>query len=156
MPKAETVECECGCVVTKNKLKRHQETKRHTDFLENPELFVKYKEIKETPTEVLQRGYAKKYYEKNKEAIVEKRKEKYGDIKDELNEKRRANYDNIKEKESERRKELTKCECGVEVRKTGLSRHIKTNKHITAMAAIKNAIKDAIKTEESEAVIIEP
>ena len=29
----ETVECVCGAVVTKYKLKRHQETKKHRDYI---------------------------------------------------------------------------------------------------------------------------
>lgn len=140
MPKSETVTCECGITVTKDKLKRHRETKRHADFLADPELFKKFIETRDTPVEELKKKYQKTYYLKHQDALIEKRNEN----KDAINAKRRETYAKNKETINESRKEIIKCECGFNVCKTGLARHLKTNKHLVAIQTIKNVVKDTL------------
>jgi hypothetical protein len=81
---------------------------------------------------------AKEYREENKEIILEKNKEilkEKNKIKYEKNKEILAEYYiNNKEIILEKRKEKTKCECGCEITKRGLNRHIKTEKHINLMS----------------------
>ena len=83
----------------------------------------------------------KEYREDNKEKIAEHKKEYYEDNKEKKKEYREQNkehiteymkeyYEDNKEKISERRKEKIVCECGIEITKTNLCRHLKSIKHI--------------------------
>lgn len=69
--------------------------------------------------------YFKLYYEKNKDEIKEKKKEYYSDenIKNKLKEK----YQNTKEDLLQK----IMCTCGSTVTKKHLTRHMKTNKHLS-------------------------
>jgi hypothetical protein len=66
--------------------------------------------------------YCKNYYEKNAEIINEKNREYY-----------EKNVEKIKEKQ----KEKITCECGCEIVKNKLSRHLKTKKHQNYLFIIK-------------------
>jgi hypothetical protein len=80
-------------------------------------------------------------YNENKDHYNEKSKERYEKIKNTeefkiASSNRRINYRNanrdlVNSKKKEKRKEQTIiCECGSSIPKEGLSRHLKTNKHI--------------------------
>ena len=84
---------------------------------------------------------SKKYYDDNKEKIKEEynenkdifsqRRKKYHEKnKDIINEKKKEKYNENKEKINEQRKEKITCECGSIVRKTDITRHCKSLKHI--------------------------
>jgi hypothetical protein len=52
--------------------------------------------------------------------------------------KRREYYDKNKQTILDKKKEIVTCECGQEIRKDGISTHKKSTKHITQMNLIKN------------------
>jgi len=68
----------------------------------------------------------KEYREQNKEKI----KEYYEDNKEHISERKKEWYQANKEKIEGSRKQKIVCECGSEVTKTNLSRHLKSKKHI--------------------------
>ena len=82
----------------------------------------------------------KEYEEKNKDKIKERKQKYYSDNKDakkeyyennieKIKERKKKHYENKKEVILENQKETLICECGCEVRKTGLVRHKKSAKH---------------------------
>jgi hypothetical protein len=75
--------------------------------------------------------YQRKYYEDNKEALIEYQREYHDANRDQrlikMKEYREANHDQINTK--------IICECGCEIIKRTLSRHQKTEKHISLMNA---------------------
>jgi len=86
----------------------------------------------------------KEYYQKNKEHIAEQKKEYREQNKEQIKEYYQKNkealvkykkeyYENNKEHISEQNKEKITCECGCIIRKTELTRHKKTNKHLELM-----------------------
>jgi hypothetical protein len=79
----------------------------------------------------------KEYRDVNKEKIAEQNKEYREQNKGKIKEYREQNKEKIKEyreqnkeKIEERRKQKIVCECGSEVRKDSMHRHLKTKKHI--------------------------
>ena len=73
-------------------------------------------------------------YEKNKDIISEKGKEYRKNNKDILIERKKKYYENNKHIINERKKEKVICECGCEICKDGLNRHMKSKKHIDLMS----------------------
>jgi len=88
-----------------------------------------YKENKKEMLESMKK-YSKKYYNDNKEIINEKQKKYKLDNKEKISENNKKYYQDNKEKVSEKGKEKMICECGREVRKSNLTRHKKTKKHL--------------------------
>jgi len=76
----------------------------------------------------------KEYYEKNKEIINEKHKEYYENNKEILSEKYKNYYEKNKEILSQKAKKKITCQCGCEIRKDSLSKHLKSKKHIKLMS----------------------
>jgi len=72
----------------------------------------------------------KEYYYDNKDEILQQKKDYYNKNKNEILEKWKQNYNKNKDKILEKQKEKITCECGVELRKSDLARHLKTKKHI--------------------------
>ncbi len=81
-----------------------------------------------------------KYYEENKDKILEQKQNYYDENKDKIKNYREANKDKIlkyqqnyreenKDKINEKQKEKIKCECGCMVNKSSLLRHQKSPKH---------------------------
>ena len=70
------------------------------------------------------------YRENNKEKVQEQSKRKYEKHKEAYLQKQKEYRENNKDRIKERDSEKIICECGCEVRKDGLRRHIKTQKHI--------------------------
>ena len=71
----------------------------------------------------------KDYREKNKQKLAEKRKENYENNKQIILEKNKERYENNKQIILEKKKETIICECGCEVTKVYLNKHIKSQKH---------------------------
>ncbi len=81
----------------------------------------------------------KQYYEDNKGVILEKAKEYYEDNKEVIIEKVKQHYDKIKDSLSEKRKlDKILCCCGIEIRKSDIRKHEKTNRHINAIKNIQS------------------
>jgi len=95
----------------------------------------KMKEYRENNKEKIQE-YKKEYYEDNKEKIQENMKEYQETNKEKIKEKRKEYYETNKNTILKNMKEIVKCECGCEVTKTNLKRHIKNKKHISLMKCI--------------------
>jgi len=85
----------------------------------------------------------KDYYQTNKEAILEQKKKYYEDNKEVIAEKDKLRYEANKETIAEKGKVKVVCECGSEVRKYEMARHIKTQKHQDYRKALAQAISVA-------------
>ena len=70
--------------------------------------------------------YKKEYYQLNREKLLERNRKYKQDNKDKI----KQYYQNNKDKILEKNKEKITCACGSIVRKSDLSRHQKTKKHI--------------------------
>jgi len=84
-----------------------------------------YEKHKETIDE-----WGKKYREENKERKSDYDKQRYKDNSDKKRENSKEYYEQNRERISEQLKVKVRCECGSEVTKSSLSRHLKTKKHI--------------------------
>lgn len=73
--------------------------------------------------------YDKKYYEINKEQILEYHKNYYQQNKDEISEYHKNRYEANKEKIQKWQKAKLTCECGSKYSKSNKSQHMKTVKH---------------------------
>lgn len=69
------------------------------------------------------------YREQNKEKITEQQKIYIEENKEKIREKKNEWYQNNKEKILEKHKELFICECGSEIRKSGIREHNNSTKH---------------------------
>ena len=79
------------------------------------------------------KDYCKQYYQEHKLEHDLKTKKYYHDHIDEIKKYKEQWQEENKESISEKRKEKIICECGVEVRKSDLSRQHGTQKHILLM-----------------------
>jgi len=100
-------------------------------------LLVKQKNYRETNKEKVS-NVKKKWYTQNKEKVIERIKNNYHNNKDKKLEKVKEYYLKNKEKIKERTSLSVICECGVEVKKYGLDKHLKTKKHLTIMIQKQN------------------
>ena len=87
-----------------------------------------YKEWCEDNKEYLQEQ-KKEYRENNKEYLKEQKKEYYEDKKEIIQEKQKQYREENKDKIKERKKIRITCECGCDVCKNDLGRHLRTKKH---------------------------
>ena len=72
----------------------------------------------------------KEWYNDNKDKITQQMKEYRDKNKDEISEKWKQKYNKNKDEISAKKKEKIICECGSNVRKSDLARHLITKKHI--------------------------
>jgi hypothetical protein len=79
----------------------------------------------------------KEYYENNKKIINEKSKEYYEKNAEIIKNKVKNYYEKNKDKINEKNKEKITCECGCEIVKNHLSRHMKTQKHLNYLSNTK-------------------
>ena len=79
----------------------------------------------------------KVYYENNKEKISENKKVYNENNKDKILEKAKVYREKNKDKILEKAKVKVLCVCGCEIRKSNITTHIKTKKHIDLMNTIK-------------------
>ena len=98
--------------------------KRERYFIENFECVNKL-----VPTRT-EKEWNKKYYNDNKEKMIERAKKYREENRELLNENRKKYYNKNLEKIKEKRKEKMICECGLEINKSSLSPHQKTKKHL--------------------------
>ena len=78
-----------------------------------------------TPTSESQKRAIKKYYDRNREQIIEYMKNYYQTHKDAARVSRRINAQRQRERDG-----FITCECGSEIRKHTLYTHVSTKKHI--------------------------
>ena len=71
----------------------------------------------------------KLYRDNNKEKLLQQKKVYYNENKEIIKQRTREYREKNKEKIKEKEKEKITCECGLEITKKALSRHIKTKKH---------------------------
>lgn len=83
-------------------------------------------------------GYNKKYYEKNKEQILEHHKKYNEENKEKISEYKKEYYNDNKQIISDRLKKKFICECGSELRHADRLRHMRTQKHINYLNQINN------------------
>jgi hypothetical protein len=81
--------------------------------------------------------HRQKWYEANRDKIIERQIKYNEENKDKLTEYNQNYRDKNKDKINEKQKEKVKCECGCEIRRSDLSIHKKTKKHIKLMSSIK-------------------
>ena len=86
-------------------------------------------EIKEQK-KIYMKEYDKEYRKNNKEKINKYHKEWYESNKDIILLQKKKYRDANREKNNKRARELVLCECGSEVSRDSLRRHIKSNKHL--------------------------
>ena len=78
----------------------------------------------------------KKYYENNKEQICESAKKYRDDNKEKIKKYKEENKERFNEKRNENNKEKVTCQCGIEMNKGSLTKHLKTLKHIAYIQSI--------------------
>lgn len=100
-------------------------------------LLVKQKNYRETNKEKVS-NVKKNWYKQNKEKVIERVKNNYHNNKDKKIEKVKEYYLKNKEKIKERTSLSIVCECGIEVKKYGLDKHLKTAKHLANMIQKQN------------------
>ena len=79
----------------------------------------------------------KQYCDDNKEQLSEYGKQYYRDNKEQISEYKKRYWDDHKDKISEKRKQKVTCDCGSVVRKSEISRHRKTHKHLQYIQSLK-------------------
>lgn len=113
---------------TDNKEKISQRKKEYTS--NNKEKISQYlKEYRELNKETISQKN-KKYETNNKEKISQRKKEYRSNNKEKISEKRKIAYNKNKEVVNERNKTKFTCDCGSTLRKSDLSQHKKTKKHL--------------------------
>ncbi len=139
--KLNKVVCECGSVIRKSEIAKHLQTKKHTSFFG-----LEYKPV---DIDQIKRDHNIKYYEKNKEKILNDRKAnkvicecgsvyRKNDAGDHRRTLKHQNFILENQKNFENHiivspeKSITdkiKCECGSEFRKFDEQKHKNTGKH---------------------------
>jgi hypothetical protein len=71
----------------------------------------------------------KMYYENNRIEIIEKVNKYWEKNKESINEKKRIFYEKNKEEINEKQKQMMVCECGREITRCKISRHLKSKLH---------------------------
>ena len=79
----------------------------------------------------------KKHRQENLEKIKEQKQKHYQNNKEQIKEYNQEYYQNNKERIDENRKQIVTCICGCEIRKSDLSKHLKTNKHFKILELVK-------------------
>ena len=82
----------------------------------------------------------KEYYDVNKETILEHHKQYQHENKDKISKQRREYRDENKEKIYAKAAVKVTCECGCSVRKSDISTHRKTQKHIDLMSQLQQSL----------------
>ena len=114
-------------VINENKKKYYEKNKNKFS-----ELSKQYhEEHKERMNE-----YYKQYREENKGKKAETDKQYYEANKEKIAEYHKQWREQNKEAISEQRKEKTVCNCGCEIRKSDLNRHMKTKKHLDLIQSV--------------------
>jgi hypothetical protein len=103
---------------------KQQLNKKEAEYIRNNKCVNKY-----IPDRTSKEWF-EKYYENNKEKILEKNKDYKKNNKEHILERNKQYYQNNKDEINEKAKEKVTCDCGCIVRKDGLIEHKKTNKHL--------------------------
>jgi len=81
-------------------------------------------------------SYQKQYYDENRVELTSKQKQYNENHKVEIAANKKQYYDENKDEILANKKQKVKCVCGCEVAKVQLTNHMKTVKHLTAMANV--------------------
>ena len=131
MPKNEnpTIKCECGCKMSSRCLHAHQQSTKHKRYLETKEQGLQPKTGYERRAEVDQR-----YIDANREKIAERMKTYRENHQEKILEQNRSykagNRDKILEQRKSYQSKKITCECGCDVVRNDLSKHLQTLKHM--------------------------
>ena len=124
-----SVECECGCKVSRRCLPKHQLSAKHHHHMEMKEQGLQPKTGEERRKETYRR-----YVEKNREKIAERmktyREGHYDHLLEHNREYKRSNREKIMEQRKSYRSKRITCECGCYVVRHDLSKHLQTLKHM--------------------------
>ena len=125
--------CELNCVkrpYISEEEKKEYDKENHKEYYKNnkDEILEYDKEYRDKNKDKIKEK-AKEYYEENKDIILEYHKEYRENNKDKIAEYDKEYREKNKDKIEEKRKKIVICECGSEVRKSGLLAHKKTAKH---------------------------
>ena len=82
----------------------------------------------------------KEYYEDNRETILEQRKAWRDAHQEEISEYKKEHYLANKEKITAKAAATIPCECGCSVRKSSITRHKKSQRHIDLMSKIEQSL----------------
>ena len=113
----------------KNRCKLYREENKN-------ELSEKHKKYRETNRDKLSEKH-KKWNENNKEKVKEYKRNHYQENREKAKVYYIKHYQENRDKISEKNKIKVMCDCGCEIRKDKLVRHMKTKKHIKLMNTIK-------------------
>ena len=131
MPKDEnpSVKCECGCQVNSRCLHAHQQSTKHHRYMEMKEQGVQPKTGYERRQEI-----CRCYVEKNRDKIAERMKTYRESHQEKIIEQNRSykacNRDKILEQRKSYQSRKITCECGCDVARNDLSKHLQTLKHL--------------------------
>ena len=112
--------------------------KKEREYMEEykPSLNMVIAQQDEKERKEYHKEYSKKYFETNKEEILDKAKEYYKTNKEEISIRKKKWYETKKEDINEKKKVKVSCECGAIVRKAEITKHYKTKKHINFINTI--------------------
>jgi hypothetical protein len=123
------VECACGCKVSRLSLYTHRGSDKHKRCLEMKEHGVEPKTRQEKRKETRRR-----YADANREKIVEQiktyREKHYETILEQNRAYKQSNREKILEQSKSYRNKRITCECGCDVVRQDLSKHLRTLKHM--------------------------
>ena len=123
------VECACGCKVSRLSLYTHRGSDKHKRCLEMKEHGVEPKTRQEKRKETCRR-----YADANREKIVEQiktyREKHYETILEQNRAYKQSNREKILEQSKSYRNKRITCECGCDVVRQDLSKHLRTLKHM--------------------------
>jgi len=131
MPKDDnpSVKCECGCQVRSRCLHAHQQSAKHHRHMDMKEQGVQPKTGYERRQETCRR-----YVEKNREKIAERMKTYRENHHEKILEQNRAykqsNREKIQEQGKSYQSKRITCECGCDLVRHDLSKHLRTLKHM--------------------------
>ena len=129
----------CPCNSREELVKREQELIEQYDNLLNKFRAHRTEEYKKEYDKNNKKQHTeqhKKYYQENIDKVKEKKKLYRENNKNKISEKDKKYYQENKSIISEKRKVTVLCVCGCEIRKSDISRHMKSKKHIKLMNTI--------------------
>ena len=115
-----------------------EERRYYEELNANLNRYIPYTTNEEKKEQAIKR--TKNWRVKNEDKMKENNKNYYKNNKEEINQKNKNYKDNNKDKISNDRKIKIQCQCGSIVRKSDISRHLKSKKHINYINNLNNNI----------------
>ena len=123
-----TIVCECGSQVSRRCLPAHQRSTKHHRYMEMKEQGLQPKTGDERRKETCRR-YVEKHRDKIAERMKTYRESHYENILEQNRDYKRSNREKITEQRKSYRSRKITCECGCDVVRHDLSKHLQTLKH---------------------------